>query len=80
MPTVTLYGRPDCCLCDEARELLEAVRADVPFELIERDIEQDDDLLRTYLERIPVVVIDGEEAFELEVDEPELRRRLARVP
>ena len=56
------------------------MRADVPFELVECDIEQDHDLLRAYLERIPVVVIDGEEAFELEVDEPELRRRLARVP
>jgi len=77
---VVLYGRPGCCLCDEARWALERVRADRPFELIERDIERDDELLRAYLERIPVVEIDGEELFELVVDEAILRDRLARVP
>jgi len=76
--TVVLYGRPGCCLCDDAREILERVRAGHPCELEERDIEADDALLLAYLERIPVVTIDGEEAFELFVDEPELIRRLAR--
>jgi glutaredoxin len=77
--TVVLYGRAGCCLCDEAREVLERVRARYEFGLQERDIEADDALLRAYLERIPVVTIDGEEAFELFVDEAELARRLARV-
>jgi len=76
---VTLYGRPECHLCDDARALLLRVRDEVDFELVERDIERDDDLFRRYLERIPVVAIDGEEAFELFVDEAELRRRLAIV-
>jgi hypothetical protein len=79
MAIVVLYSRPDCHLCDDARVVLERVRAHVPFELHERDIDGDDDLLRRYLERIPVVEIDGEEAFELFVDEGELRRRLGRV-
>ena len=79
MRTVVLYGRAGCCLCDDAREVLERVRALHPFGLQERDIEEDDALLRAYLERIPVVTIDGEEAFELFVDEAELARRLARV-
>ncbi len=76
---VTLFTRPGCHLCDHAREVLERVRADLPFDLQERDIERDDALLRAYLERIPVVTIAGQEAFELFVDEAELRRRLARV-
>jgi glutaredoxin len=76
---VTLYGRPDCHLCDDARAVLERVRADAEFELVERDIERDPELLRRYLERIPVVAIDGEEAFDFFVDEAELRRRLAIV-
>jgi glutaredoxin len=76
MTTVVLYGRPGCCLCDDARELLERVRQTHPFELDERDIEADEILLRAYLERIPVVTIDGEEAFELFVPEQELVRRL----
>ena len=79
MTTVTLFGRPGCHLCDEARELLDRLRTETPFELIEADIERDDALLRAYLERIPVVTIDGEEAFELEISEPELRRRLVTV-
>jgi hypothetical protein len=47
--------------------------------LAEHDIEADDDLLRRYLERIPVIALDGEELFDFFVDEPELRRRLGRV-
>ena len=76
MTTVVLYGREGCCLCDDAREMLERVRRERPFHLQERDIESDDALLRAYLERIPVVTIDGVEAFELFVDESELERRL----
>ena len=74
-----LYSRPGCCLCDEARQVLERVRQRHPFVLRERDIEQDDALLRRYLERIPVVEIGGLEVFELYVDEPELERLLCRV-
>ena len=79
MRTVVLYGRDGCCLCDDAREVLVRVRSRREFELRELDIEDDDGLLRTYLERIPVVTIDGTEAFELFVDEVELERRLDMV-
>ena len=77
--TVVLYTRADCHLCDDARVVLERVRADVPFDLVERDIERDEALHRRYLERIPVVEVAGEEAFEFFVEEAELRRRLAIV-
>ena len=76
---VVLYGKADCHLCDEARAVLERVRADVPFDLVERDIERDDALHRRYLERIPVVEVAGEEVFQFFVEEAELRRRLAIV-
>jgi glutaredoxin len=74
---VTLYGRPGCHLCDEARALLEGIREELPFALVERDIERDEALLKAYLERIPVIALDGEELFDFFVDEAELRRRLA---
>ena len=77
MSEVVLYGRDGCCLCDDARELLLKVQDDHPFAFRERDIESDEALLRAYLERIPVVTIDGVEAFELFVDEHELVRRLS---
>jgi glutaredoxin len=75
--TVVLYGRPGCHLCDDARVILERIRAELPFALDERDIEQDEALHRAYLERIPVIALDGEELFEFFVDEDELRRRLS---
>ncbi len=78
-PAVVLYGREGCCLCDDARELLLRVREKHEFTFEERDIEQDDTLLAAYLERIPVVTIDGIEAFELLIDEAELERALSGV-
>jgi glutaredoxin len=77
-PTVELYGREGCCLCDDARDMLIRARERFAFELVERDIEADESLLRRYLERIPVVVIDGVERFELVIDETELVAALAR--
>ncbi len=79
MTSVVLYAREGCCLCDDARAILERVRNERPFALEERDIDSDDALLRAYLERIPVVTIDGVEAFELFVDEAELAHRLDMV-
>ena len=76
MTEVVLYGREGCCLCDDARAILERVRAAHPFTLTEYDIESDERLLRTYLERIPVVAIDGVEVFDLFVDEFALVQRL----
>jgi glutaredoxin len=74
--TVTLYGRARCHLCDDARAALQRIRATAPFVLEEIDIEADDALLRRYLERIPVIALDGEELFDFFVDEQALRRKL----
>ena len=79
-PRVTLYSRPDCHLCDEARAGLESLLADgVEFELEEVDIDSDDRLLAAFLERIPVVELDGEIASELALDLTSLRAKLATV-
>jgi hypothetical protein len=79
MTHLTLYGKPGCCLCDEARAEVAAVRADRPFELTEVDVSVDPVLWRAYGERIPVLEVDGEEAFELHVDRSELARFLDTV-
>ncbi len=73
---VTLYTKPDCHLCEQAREAIEDVRAELPFELVVRDITLDEQLHRAYFERIPVVSIDGEELFEYFVDAERLREKL----
>jgi glutaredoxin len=79
-PTLTLYSRPGCHLCDDARVALERVRARAPFALREVNIETDDSLLGRYLERIPVVALGDEELFEFFVDEAALEDRLYRLP
>ena len=75
--TVTLFGRPGCHLCDDARAVLERLRGELAFDLAERDIEADDATFKAYLERIPVIALDGEELYEFFVDEADLRGRLA---
>jgi glutaredoxin len=77
MTRVTLYGKPGCHLCEEARAVVEAVRAERPFELEEVDITRDPGLESRYRERIPVVAIDGVEALELVIERSELERCLA---
>jgi hypothetical protein len=73
---VTLYSQPDCHLCEEARDVLRTLQAELEFELLERDITADGRLHRAYLERVPVVALDGDELFEYFVDERVLRERL----
>lgn len=76
MTTVTLYGRPGCHLCDDARAALQRLQARVPFAIREVDITADDDLHRRYLERIPVIAIGDEELCDYYVDEALLLDRL----
>jgi glutaredoxin len=71
---VVLYTRDGCHLCDVARDTILAVRARTPFDFEEVDIRGDDELELEYGIRIPVVEIDGEERFEVEVDAGEFSR------
>jgi glutaredoxin len=74
---VRLYGRPDCHLCDEARAGLQGLLADgVAFELEEVDIESDDELMKRFLERIPIIELDGAIVSELFLDADALRAKL----
>jgi hypothetical protein len=73
---VTLFAAAECHLCENARRVLAQVRAELPFEFEDVDITGDTDLERRYRERIPVVLVDGEEAFTYFVHPDGLRRRL----
>ena len=74
---VTLVSAAGCHLCESARGVIERVRAEVPFELEDVDITGDAQLERRYRERIPVVLVDGEEAFTYFVHPDALRRRVS---
>lgn len=71
-PLVTILGKPGCCLCDEALKVLEEVRTQIPFEIVKRDISTDAELLDRYGHDIPVLLIDGREAFRHRVDRDRL--------
>lgn len=80
MPSVVVYSRLGCHLCEEALERIVALhREGYRFDLHEVDIESHELLLRRHLERIPVVEIDGVEVSELILDEAAVRARLDTV-
>ena len=71
---VTLFGRPDCHLCDEAKRVILRAGCSDRFTLKEVNIESDKELLRKYQYDIPVVMIDGIEAFRHRVKVDEFKR------
>jgi len=73
MAVVTLYGKPGCHLCDEAR------RALAGFDVREVDVSIDPGLHARYGERIPVVEVEGEEVCHYVVDLQAVKARLGRV-
>jgi glutaredoxin len=75
MPTVVMYSRRTCGLCDKARAVIEAQSGRTPFEFREVFIDGDDALELEYGLRVPVVEVDGKEEFEFHVD----RERLAKL-
>ncbi len=79
MAVVTLYSKPGCHLCDDAREALTRVQKLQKFELEEIDIRHDPGLLADYGEQIPVVLLNGTFVFEYAVDEARLRQLLKDV-
>lgn len=60
---ITLYTRPNCPLCDEAKMMMELVREDFPFEYEEVNIESDDAIHEKYMLMIPVIEKDGQVAI-----------------
>jgi hypothetical protein len=79
VPKLTLYGKPGCHLCDDARVAVDRATAGRDVALEHVDISLDPTLNARYGQRIPVLEIDGETAFELFIDEGVLERRLDKV-
>lgn len=60
-PILTFYTRKKCPLCDKAKAVIIEIQEEIDFELIEKDIDESDELTEKYGLMIPVVEIDGEE-------------------
>ena len=54
IPTVTLYSRPGCHLCEVVKEQLETIRREMDFHIEERNIDEEASLRERYNDDIPV--------------------------
>lgn len=73
---VVIYSRPGCHLCEEAKEVMEASGCREEYTLEEINIESDPELLRRYRYDIPVITINGKEAFRHSLSADEFRRKM----
>ena len=73
---VTLYSRPGCHLCDDARAIIERVCAEVGTSYVEVSIDDDPALQERFGEEIPVTFVDGRQHDFWRVDEHRLRTAL----
>lgn len=69
---VTFYTKAGCHLCEEARDMLDDIAAQVPYELTEIDIRSDSAIFETYRYRIPVIIIDATTVIEGRIEYSEL--------
>ena len=76
---VVIYSRPGCHLCDDAKAAILSAGCSDQFLLEEINIESDEELLRKYKYDIPVVAINGVEAFLHRVDPKEFKTRIKRI-
>jgi len=74
---VTLYSKPGCHLCDDARAVIERVCAELGESYVELSILDDPELQRRYAEEIPVTLVDGRQHDFWRVSEERLRAALA---
>lgn len=73
---MTIYQRDGCHLCELAAEQLVELQREHEFEIRAVDIEASDQLHAAYLERIPVIAVDGDELYDFEIDIEDLKSRL----
>ena len=72
---VVIYSRPDCHLCEDAKLVIQVANCAEEYTLEEINIESDPDLLRRYRYDIPVITINGVEAFRHRLTADEFRKR-----
>jgi glutaredoxin len=80
VPRITLFARPGCHLCDDARVVISRVADDLGVAWEERDITQSAADLQEYWEKIPVTLVDGVPHDFWRVSEERLRRALTLSP
>ncbi len=59
MELVTIYSRKGCHLCEEALHVLQEMKNELKFEIVEIFIDGDEELEKQFGEQVPVTLIDG---------------------
>ena len=77
IPTVTLYSRPGCHLCEVVKEQLETIRREMDFHIEERNIDEEASLRERYNDDIPVVAVNGQDVFKHRMDIGKFREMLS---
>ena len=72
----TLYTRAECCLCDEMKAVVRQVAGEIPLVVEEIDVDSAPELQAKYGHDVPILLINGHEAFKHRTTVPELRARL----
>lgn len=78
-PTVTLYTKAVCPLCDEAKAVLDQAAREVDFRLEVVDIEEDREYYEAYKWEIPVIHVNGRIAFKHRLELARVVTRLERA-
>lgn len=73
---VTLYTRPGCHLCEEAKTVIQPLLWEFGATLREVNIEGDQGLTERYGQDIPVIFIGGQKAAKHRVNAEQFRRQL----
>jgi hypothetical protein len=74
-PTLILYTRKDCCLCEEMKAVVWPVAERFNFTLRELDVDSSADLQERYGNEVPVLLVNGRKAFKYRVTAKELENR-----
>lgn len=77
--TIEILTKQDCCLCEEAKEIVQQTISHYPARLIYIDIETDPQLFTQYKDKIPVVRINGQDSFVYKVHPITLRKKLDKI-
>ena len=76
-PQVIFYTKAGCHLCEEARDMLDDIAAEIMYNLSEIDIRSDPAIFEEYRYRIPVIIINGETLLEGRIEYRDLASAFA---
>lgn len=77
---IVLYTKPGCGLCEEMKEEMTKAGCGELYTLEELDIEKDADLFAQYRFEIPVLCINGVEAFRHRLRAEDFRAYVTSLP